>query len=134
MQLINVKRCATPAKMRKPDGSLAHTALENAEVFASHFEGCTVYGRTPTFDASVLDSVPQLPVQHNLDGLPTDEEIHRALGTYQVERHSTWSLWLACARVGKKGSGATGLLPKLFTLLRQIMHCAHVLDTALTSS
>ena len=55
--LCGVVRRRAPAKMRKPDGSLAASPEENATVYAGHFE--QLYGRVPTFDPSVLDLVQQ---------------------------------------------------------------------------
>ena len=76
--LCGVVRRRAPAKMRKPDGSLAASPEENATVYADHFK--QLYGRVPTFDPSVLELVPQREVASGLDGLPTDAELHTALG------------------------------------------------------
>ena len=70
-------RRAAPAKMRKKDGTLATTPEENAEVHAEAFS--ELYGRTPEYDESVLDALPQSAVVPDLDGEPTDAEIHCAL-------------------------------------------------------
>ena len=67
----------TQPKMRKADGTRASTPEENAAVFASHFE--QLYGRTPSYDPSVLERLPQHPTAPNLDHPPTDDEIRRAV-------------------------------------------------------
>eukprot|EP00966_Prymnesium_polylepis_P191242 4432400-Prymnesium_polylepis.1 len=64
--------------MKKADGSRATTPEENAAVFAEHFE--KLYGHTATFDPSVIDLLQQRDVTPDLDHLPTDEEIRRAVG------------------------------------------------------
>ena len=43
--------------VKKEDGSKCSTPEENAEVFRSHFE--KLYGRTPTFDPTVIDLIEQ---------------------------------------------------------------------------
>jgi hypothetical protein len=68
---------AAPAKMTKPDGTKAETPEENATVFADAFS--KLYGRTPTFDESVLDALPQSDVVTGLDHEPTSKEIRHAL-------------------------------------------------------
>ena len=70
-------RRAPPAKMKKADGSLAQTAEENAEVHAEAFGA--LYGRTPEFDESVLDALPQKPVTSDLDHEPTLPEVSKAI-------------------------------------------------------
>eukprot|EP00966_Prymnesium_polylepis_P241733 5590024-Prymnesium_polylepis.1 len=57
--LCGVKRRSAPAKMRKPDGSLAATPEENAAVFGAHFE--KLYGRTPAFDEAMPELLKQRP-------------------------------------------------------------------------
>ena len=64
-------------KMRKVDGTRASTPEENAAVFASHFE--KLYGRAPSYDPSVLDLLPQHSTVPDLDHIPTDDEIRRAV-------------------------------------------------------
>ena len=76
--LCGVVRRAAPAKMRKADGALAASPEENAAVFADHFQ--QLYGRTPTFDPTVLELMQQRDVVSGLDGLPTDAELRSALG------------------------------------------------------
>ena len=56
--LLGVERRAAPVRMQKEDGTLAASAVESAEVMRLHFE--KLYSRTPVFDASVLELVPQL--------------------------------------------------------------------------
>ena len=65
-------------KMKKKDGSLASSAEENAAVFAEGFK--ELYGRTATFDPSIIDHVPQRAVMAGLDHAPTDKEIRWAVG------------------------------------------------------
>ena len=106
------QRRAAPAKMQKPDGSLASTPEENATVFADAFG--KLYGRKPAFDASVLDALPQSPVATGLDHEPTDDEIRRVLS----KLHDT--------APGDSGLGAPlwkalGATADTFTLLKQVV-------------
>ena len=64
-------------KLRKAEVSLASSPEENAGVFERHFS--KLYGRTPSFDPTVLDTIKQLPVVPELDGAPGDTEIRRAV-------------------------------------------------------
>ena len=66
-----------PAKMRREDGTITVTPMEGAEVFSIHFN--QLYNRTPSFDPSVLDDLPQEPVVWGIDGLPTDDEITKGI-------------------------------------------------------
>ena len=66
-----------PARMRREDGTITVTPIEGAEVFASHFN--QLYGRTPSFDPTVLDLLDQEPVFPDIDGLPTDDEIAKGI-------------------------------------------------------
>jgi hypothetical protein len=80
---------AAPAKMQKADGSFATSPEENAGVFAVHFE--QLYGRKPSFDASVLDALPQRALVPGLDGAPTDTYGPRDSScAWQATRHVTW--------------------------------------------
>ena len=63
-------------KMKKPDGTLCTSAEENASVFRDHFQ--QLYDRSSSFDPTVLDSLPQLPVFEGYDFLPSDDEISKA--------------------------------------------------------
>ena len=63
--------------MKKPDGSICTTPEENAEVFKNHF--ADLFGRPPTFDASVLDLLDQHETAEGLDHTPSDEEIEEAV-------------------------------------------------------
>ena len=94
-------------------GTLAASAVESAEVMRLHFE--KLYSRTPVFDASVLELVPQQPVQMGLDGLPSDEDISRALSKLSDTAPGVSGL---PARVWK----ALGATPEAFALVRQIVH------------
>ena len=109
---LNPPRRAAPAKMQKEDGTKATTAEENAGVFASHFE--KLYGRAPTFDASMPDLLKQRPLVADADGDPTDDDIHRALSklhdTAPGDSGLPAALW--------KALGAT---PESFALVRQIV-------------
>ena len=105
-------RRAAPVKMQKPDGSRAETAEESATVFGDHFGA--LYGRTPSFDESVLESVAQRPTAQGLDGPPSDDEIRRALS----KLHNT--------APGNSGVGAAlwkalGSTEETFALLRGIV-------------
>ena len=61
---------------QRRDGSIASSPEEIAEVFHQHFTD--LYGRTPQWDPTVLDDMPQIPVSPD-DGLPSDDEICRAI-------------------------------------------------------
>ena len=76
--LCGAKRRAAPAKMRMANGQLASTPEENAGVFAAHFE--KLYGRAPTFDASIPELLRQRDVAQDLDHPPTAKETRQALG------------------------------------------------------
>ena len=69
--LHGVQRRPAPAKMRKPDGSLATSPEESAEVFAIHFE--QLYGRRPVYDETVLALLPQRDVVPGLSHPFTDD-------------------------------------------------------------
>eukprot|EP00966_Prymnesium_polylepis_P054496 1259933-Prymnesium_polylepis.1 len=64
-------------KMQKADGTRASMAEENAAVFAAHCE--QLYGRAPSYDASVLELLPQHSTTPDLNHAPTDDEIRRAV-------------------------------------------------------
>ena len=110
--LQGVVRRAAPAKMRKPDGSLATTPEENAAVFAAHFE--KLYGVTQPLDRTVLDELPQRAVLQGLDGDPTDKEIRWALGRLHDTGPGVSGL---PARVWK----ALGSTDDSFALVRQMV-------------
>ena len=61
--------------MKKADGSLCKTPEENAEVV--HFE--KLFSKTPSYDPTVLEDLPQKPVVKDCDAPPTDEEIAKAV-------------------------------------------------------
>ena len=63
--------------MKKADGSLCKTPEENAEVFRVHFE--KLFSKTPSYDPTVLEDLPQKPVVEDCDAPPTDEEIAKAV-------------------------------------------------------
>ena len=75
---LSKTRPAPCRKMKRPDGTTCVTPEENAEVFRVHFE--KLYGRTATYDASVLDNLPQHPEATEGDHAPTDEDIKFAVG------------------------------------------------------
>ena len=110
--LMGVRRKPAPTKMRRGDGSLANTAEEAAGVFAQHFE--SLYGRQPTFDPSVIDSIPQRPTADGLDHEPSDLEITHALGRLRNTGPGDSGL---CARIWK----ALGSRSESFALVRQIV-------------
>ncbi len=65
------------------DGSLAISPKEVASIFSSHFS--ILCGRHPTFDSSILDLLPKVPHNPNLDAPPSDDEILQAIN----KLHST---------------------------------------------
>ena len=62
--------------MKKPDGTFCKNPEENATVFQEHFK--SLYGRQPSFDASVLDLLDRKEEVLDLDHPPDDEEIIKA--------------------------------------------------------
>ena len=74
--LSKIKK-VTIRKMKKPDGSIAESAAENAEVFGAHFkEG--IFGREPEGDPSVVDAIPQHAIMWALEDQPTMEEFEKS--------------------------------------------------------
>ena len=63
--------------MKKPDGTLCKSPEENANVFRDHFQ--QLYGRTPVFDASVLNSLDRKETVIGIDHRPDDGEIRKAI-------------------------------------------------------
>ena len=70
--MTKTKPCAE-RNMKKPDGSVASSPQENADVFRDHFK--KLFSRSPSHEESVTDDLPQLPIFEGLDHTPTDEEI-----------------------------------------------------------
>ncbi len=66
-------RRASPPKLIRLDGSIATTPEEVAYVFLSFFS--TLYGRSPTFELSVLDLLMQESCFLDLDAAPIDNKI-----------------------------------------------------------
>ena len=63
-------------QMKHPDGTICKTPEENAAVFCEHFKA--LYGKTPDFDETVLELLPQCPIVEGCDHLPNDDEIRNA--------------------------------------------------------
>ncbi|XP_066923905.1 uncharacterized protein [Clytia hemisphaerica] len=57
--------------MRKPNGTICTSPEENATVFRDHFQ--QLYGRTPVFDASVLNSLDRKETVNGIDHRPDDD-------------------------------------------------------------
>ena len=70
-------RQSNQQNMMKPDGSLASTPEENAEVFRAHFN--QLYHCSPDYDTTVLHLLSQHPVATNCDHMPSDDEIRTAV-------------------------------------------------------
>ena len=68
---------STERAMKKEDGSVCKTPEENAEVFRAHFE--KLYGRTPEFDLSILNSLHQHPLAQDSHQMPNVTEIREAV-------------------------------------------------------
>ena len=64
-------------KMKKEDGSLCKTAEENAQVFYKHFKN--LYGISPNYDETVIDSIPQHTIKAGIENEPTILEIQSAI-------------------------------------------------------
>jgi len=60
----------------KSDGSICKSPEESAEVFRSHFH--QLYGRQPSFDITVINSLEQKEIFSNCDHTPTEDEIRKA--------------------------------------------------------
>ena len=73
---LNKTKSSVEHSMKKPDGTVCKTPEENAIVFRDHFK--RLYGRQPSFDASVLNLLPRKEVVNGLDHYPDDEEIVKA--------------------------------------------------------
>ena len=93
--MTKTKPCAE-RNMKKPDGSIASSPQENAEVFKDHFK--KLFSRSPSHENSVTDDLPQLPVFEGLDHAPTDEEIVSA--TKKLKNKAPGSSGL-CSQVWK---------------------------------
>jgi hypothetical protein len=91
-------RPAANMKMKKPDGSTCVTAEENAGVFYDHFD--KLYGRTPTYDDSVLNLLNDQPVVPGYDHTPSDKEIK-----------------IATRKLRNKAPGDSGLCPQAWKAL-----------------
>mmetsp|Transcript_2987 Transcript_2987/g.9031 ORF Transcript_2987/g.9031 Transcript_2987/m.9031 type:complete len:137 (+) Transcript_2987:2804-3214(+) len=63
--------------MQKPDGTRCSSPRENADVFKEHFS--ELYARQPRFDATIIESLEQLPIRYVLGDMPPDAEIKRAV-------------------------------------------------------
>ena len=84
--------------MKKEDGSMCSSPEENAEVFRKHFTN--LYGRTPSYDRSVLELLTQQLTASGCDYIPTDKQIKDAVG-----------------KLKKKAPGVSGLCPQLWKSL-----------------
>ena len=62
--------------MKRSDGTICNTPVENAEVFQSHFQ--TLSDREAIYDESALEELPQYPIHQHWNYRPTDEEIRAA--------------------------------------------------------
>jgi len=60
-------------QMKRLDGSLCSTSVENAAVFHQYFQ--QLYNRSVILDLTVLDLLPQNDIVQGYDNLPTDYEI-----------------------------------------------------------
>ena len=74
--LVKTKSCRQ-TQMRKADGSRCSSPRENADVFKEHFS--KLYARQPRFDATIIESIDQLPIRYVLADMPPDVEIKRAV-------------------------------------------------------
>ena len=99
--------------MRKSDGSLYKTPEENTEVFRSHFH--QLYGRQPSFDVTVLDSLPQKDICLNCDYNPTENEIRKAT-----------------QKLKDNGPGDSGICPQVWKSLVQNENGMQLLKSVIT--
>ena len=67
----------TVQRFRSSEGKLCDSAVENAKALETHFE--KVYNIQSDVDETVIDSLRQRTVRTDLDCVPTDEEISKAL-------------------------------------------------------
>ena len=63
--------------MCKEDGTRCVNAQENANVFKNHFK--KLYGKVPSYDASVINLIEQLPTLEGFGSNPTDDEITKSV-------------------------------------------------------
>ena len=64
--------------MRRENSSITETYVDGVEVvFAKHFH--QLYGRTPAFDPSIVDLLPQAPPFTGIEGPSTDDEIDKSV-------------------------------------------------------
>jgi len=67
----------TVQRFRNSEGKLYTSTAENSKTLKTHFE--KVYNIRPDTDDSVIDELRQRPLRANLDCVPSDEEISKAL-------------------------------------------------------
>ena len=67
----------TVQRFRNSEGKLCDSAAENAKALETHFE--KVYNILSGVDGIVIDEIRQRPVKNELDCVPTDAEISKAL-------------------------------------------------------
>jgi len=109
--MTKTKPCAE-RNMKKPDGSVASSPQENAEVFRDHFK--KLFSREPSHEESVVDELPQLPIFDGLDHAPTDEEI-----------------MLATKKLKNKAPGSSGLCPQVWKSMLDSPEAFSILKAAL---
>lgn len=85
-------------QMKHPDGTTCKTPEENATVFCNHFK--MLYGRSATYDRTVLDMLSQNPLVDGCDHTPTNEEIR-----------------LATLKLKNKAPGESGICPQAWKSL-----------------
>ena len=94
--------------MIKQNGDKCNNSEENAEVFRDHFE--KLYDRPATFDPSVLDFLEQQPLIPNIDSIPDDDEIRKAI-----------------SHLKNKAPGNSSLTPQMFKSLLNGSLCFNLL-------
>lgn len=72
------QKSSAERKITKEDGSKAKTSEENADVFRVHFE--KLYNRKPEFDPTIIESLEQRTVAHEISIPPNTDEIKSAIG------------------------------------------------------
>ena len=114
--LSKTKPAATK-QMKHPDGTICKTPEENVTVFCNHCK--TLYGRSQTFDCTVLNLLPQNPIVEGCDHVATEEEIR--LATLRLKNKAPGDsgifsqAWKSLLKCDETFSMLKGIVVKLWT-------------------
>ena len=73
-----------PRTIRKQDGSFCFGPAETVGRWREHFEG--VLNVESSFDQVLIDDIPQFPLRGVLSDPPSEDEVRRALGGFQLAK------------------------------------------------